>query len=211
MADNKFSKNTDSDYKLHAIAYLKDLKYLDYELIDDDVREKANEKYKEEIQEKENQKAAEKQEEHLYIVDPELVDAKIDCTDGMIDKIFNEDDDAVKLKALPKFPEIFQTFESNIDDPTQKYQSEMKNLNRQKKNTVLYCEQVLRDAEREAEKESIKLIEAFKSKRKHRFREIQNIGDNADYDTYEDELMLDINKLEDDLMGVEMKLQDTLT
>lgn len=54
MAENPFTKYHESDYKLHAIAYLKDLKYLDYELIEEEVREKANEKYKEEIQEKEN-------------------------------------------------------------------------------------------------------------------------------------------------------------
>ena len=109
MADNPFSKNQDADYKLYAIAYLKDLKYLDYELIEDEVREKANEKYKEEILEKESQKAAEKQEEVQHKVDPELKDAKIECTDGMLEKILNEDEDATKLKFLPKFYELFQT------------------------------------------------------------------------------------------------------
>ena len=39
---------------------MKDLKYLDYELIDDEVREKAREKYKDEIQDKEVQNNAEK-------------------------------------------------------------------------------------------------------------------------------------------------------
>jgi hypothetical protein len=34
---------------MYAIAYLKDLKYLDYELIEEDNREKAREKYKDEI------------------------------------------------------------------------------------------------------------------------------------------------------------------
>ena len=66
MSDNPFSKFQEHEYKLHAIAYLKELKYLDYELVEDETREKANEKYKEEIQEKENQKAAEKQDENQY-------------------------------------------------------------------------------------------------------------------------------------------------
>jgi hypothetical protein len=35
------------------VAYLKDLKYLDYEVIDADDRNQAMEKYREEIQEKE--------------------------------------------------------------------------------------------------------------------------------------------------------------
>jgi len=54
MADNPFTKYQEAEYKQYAIAWLKDLKYLDYELIDEEAREKANEKYKEEIADKEN-------------------------------------------------------------------------------------------------------------------------------------------------------------
>ena len=53
ISDNPFSKYNEVEYKQYAIAYLKDLKYLDYELIDEEVREKAREKYKDEIQDKE--------------------------------------------------------------------------------------------------------------------------------------------------------------
>ena len=45
------------------MAYLKDLKYLDYELIDEEFREKAREKYKDDINDSEIKNAAEKQEE----------------------------------------------------------------------------------------------------------------------------------------------------
>ena len=82
---------------------MKDLKYLDYELIDEEVRDKAREKYKDEIQDKEIQNNAEKGEEQQHQVDPELKEAKIDCTDGMLNKIIKEDDDAQKLESLPKF------------------------------------------------------------------------------------------------------------
>ncbi len=63
MADNPFTKYNEAEYKQYAIAWLKDLKYLDYELIDEEAREKANEKYKEEIADKENIKTAEKKDE----------------------------------------------------------------------------------------------------------------------------------------------------
>jgi len=52
ISDNPFSKYNEVEYKQYAVAYLKDLKYLDYELIDEDFREKAREKYKDEIQDK---------------------------------------------------------------------------------------------------------------------------------------------------------------
>jgi hypothetical protein len=54
MADNPFCKYNEHEYKLYAIAWLKDLKYLDYELIDEEQRTLANDKYKEEIADNEN-------------------------------------------------------------------------------------------------------------------------------------------------------------
>lgn len=33
----------------------------------------------------------------MHYVDPELKDAKIDCTEGMLEKIMNEDEDTLKL------------------------------------------------------------------------------------------------------------------
>ena len=47
-------KYGETEYKQYSIAYLPELKYLDYELINEDVREKARERYKEEIVDKEN-------------------------------------------------------------------------------------------------------------------------------------------------------------
>jgi dsDNA-specific endonuclease/ATPase MutS2 len=90
----------------------------------------------------------------------------------MVNKILNEDEDSKMLQHLPKFHEIFQPFEQNIDENTTKYQAEMKKSNKDKTNTLIYCEQVLREAEQEAEKESIALIEKFKNYRKHKFRAI---------------------------------------
>ena len=86
----------------------------------------------------------------------------------------------------------------------------MRLLHRDKKRHIIYCEQVLKESERSAEVESIKLIDKFKNQRKHVFRELTNVDDEDMYDKYEDKLMESITALEDELMGVEMKLQDTL-
>lgn len=71
----------------------------------------------------------------------------------------------------------------------------------------------MRESEKEAEKESIALMEKFKNLRKHKFRlinQIQEKDEDADFDEYEDEMLEHIDKLEDDLMGVEMKLSEAL-
>ena len=132
----------------------------------------------------------------------------------MVRKILKDDEDSKLLQALPKFQEHFQNPESIIDELTGKYQHEMKNKNKEKINTIIYCEQVLKEAERKAEIESIKLIEKFGSFRKHKFRQIQELRkkdeDDVDYDKFEEELMAEIDSLEDELMAVEMKLKESL-
>jgi len=67
-----------------------------------------------------------------------------------------------------------------------------------------------KNAELQAEQESIKLIEKFTSFRKNEYRRIQaqeeKGSDDLDYDQYEEEILEQIDKLEDNLMDVEMKL-----
>jgi hypothetical protein len=89
----------------------------------------------------------------------------------------------------------------------------MKARNKEKINTLIYCEQVLRDSEKEAEKESISMIEAFKRQRKNKFRQLDLLeerDEDVDLDDYEEELLKMIDHLEDDLLGVEMKLSEAL-
>lgn len=125
----------------------------------------------------------------------------------------DDDEDSKLLQSLQKFHEIFQPFEQNIDEHTTKYQAEMKARNKEKINTLIYCEQVLREAEKEAEKESISLIEAFKRQRKNKFRQLDMLeehDEDVDLDQYEDDLLATIEQVEDDLMSVEMKLSEAL-
>ena len=56
MADNPFYKNKEAEYRLFSIAFLKTLKYLDYELIDEETRNNATEKHREEFNEQESLK-----------------------------------------------------------------------------------------------------------------------------------------------------------
>ena len=132
----------ENEYKQFTIAYLKDLKYLDYELINETVRQKAEDRYKDDIKDKDmlnannkggNTQNAENKDDQHHQIDAALKDAKIECTDGLLDKIIKEDEDAKKLANLPKFQEYFQGCEQGIDEMTQKYQTDMKNGNEDKK------------------------------------------------------------------------------
>ena len=71
---------------------------------------------------------------------------------------------------------------------------------------------MLRNAEKQAEQESIVLIDKFNTLRKHKFRRLFAIkeGEHFDYNGFKKEMAKEIEALEDDLMGVELKLQEQL-
>ena len=214
MADNPFFKSKESEYQLYAIAFLKKLRYLDYELIDEDKRTHAYEKHREEFNEYDAQKNLDGAvtDEMERQADPALKDAKIDCTVGMIARILREDPDSKLLSNLPKFYETLAPHDTQIEENTGKFQHEIKQRNKEKINMVIYCEQVLRAAEKTAEQESIAIIDNFNKLRKHRFRTVQALreGEHFDFAGFKRELGAEIERLEDALMNVELKLQESL-
>ncbi len=130
----------------------------------------------------------------------------------MIARIIKNDKESSALSHLPKFLETLQPHDANIEENTAKFQGEMKNRNKEKMNTIAYCEQVLRDAEKQAELESIAAIDKFNTLRKHKFRRLFAIkeGEHFDYNGFKKEMAKEIETLEDELMGVELKLQEQL-
>jgi hypothetical protein len=57
MADNPFYKNKEAEFKMYALAFLRKLKYQDYELIVEEDRATATEKHREEFNEQESRRA----------------------------------------------------------------------------------------------------------------------------------------------------------
>ncbi len=87
----------------------------------------------------------------------------------------------------------------------------MKVRNKEKMNTVAYCEKVLKEAEKQAEVESIGLIDKFVSFRKKQFKDKADAKDHFDYASFKKKLYVEIDQLEDNLMDVELKLQESLS
>jgi hypothetical protein len=129
----------------------------------------------------------------------------------MIARILREDPDSKALQALPKFHEILGPFDTVIEDATQKFQHEMKTLNKEKLNTIVYCEQILRQAEKEAEAECIGRLDLFAKLRKHKFRFLHQQPAQFNFGSFKKEVIVEIDRLEDDLMSVEIKLQESLS
>ena len=87
LMGNPGTKENEQGYKYHVIAYLKDLKYLDYKVIDSELRYQAEVTHKEEMTEKETAKAADKGDDQAPMFNKEhieqLREAKILCTEDL--------------------------------------------------------------------------------------------------------------------------------
>jgi hypothetical protein len=198
------------DYKLYAIEMLKKLKYLDYQLISIDQRNDAKAKHNDDVADKDQGNAV-NQEDSNKAVDQELIDSKIDSTHKLIERILDECEEAQKLKLLSKFNDSWSIFEQAVDEQTQKYQNEIKNLHKEKQRHIKYCTKLLHNSELDAEKKSINNINEFLSLKKHKIHDLDQLPDKAlQIDEYETALMDAVAVLEDELMEIEMLLQDAL-
>lgn len=92
----------------------------------------------------------------------------------------------------------------------------MKQKRKQQKTVMKHCMQMLVDAERKAERESIAKIEAYKKIEKHVYRRIEREREATaerpipEHDKMEGELDAKILELQSELLEIEMKLQDAL-
>lgn len=103
-----------------------------------------------------------------------------------------------------------------IEEYTIKFQTDMKQKRRQQKAVHKHCSQMLIDAERKAERESIALIEAYKKVEKHAYRKIERERKETEerpikaHSDMEKELNQKILDLQSELLEIELKLQDAL-
>ena len=93
MAENPYhyASQSEKDYKGHTICLLKELKYLDYQLIDKNMRDQASAKWAEVVGEYESKAAEEASKEKDVEIDADLVAAFIDVSDDMLNKIAAKD------------------------------------------------------------------------------------------------------------------------
>lgn len=74
-----------------------------------------------------------------------LVKANIDLTDDMMKKIHAKDEAGKEFDVL-KAEDIWSALEEKLEEPTTKFQSQMKTLYNQRVNDIAYCERELKKA-----------------------------------------------------------------
>ena len=117
LSENNFPKQNEKTYHLRCIAHLKNLQYLDYELISSKMRNDAMEEYKDEITNTQTEDLD--KDSKVTMIDPELSDAKIGITVGLFkNAIESLSPDEMRMRVFTKFQDIFLTSEGPIDDFT---------------------------------------------------------------------------------------------
>lgn len=214
MEDNPYNYQgqAERDYKLFTICLLPHLNYLDYNYITDENRKKAEAKLGETVQEIDREGANEQKQSEVER-EPNAVHVKahIDLTDDMMKKI-HAGSEANKEFDVLKADDIWGTLEEKLEEPTQKFQGQMKMLYSQRVNDIAYCERELKKAAARAEKDCIQEIKKYQSYRKKMRREIESKVENerGDEEEYGQTLLDELEKLESRLMHIEMSLQQKL-
>lgn len=152
---NKFKETGDKEYKYRIIAYIPELKYLDYEFIDKSEREKAEAAYKVEIEnnqisENTNEKTGD-EENKLR----ELREAHIECTQDIFLKCCESFEEYAKISAFNNFKEVYNILDPQVEESVSRFQSEAKQHAANYNAIRLFCMELMSNAERKAEEESI--------------------------------------------------------
>jgi hypothetical protein len=199
-----------------AIEWLPRLKYLDYELITQDDRDKAKIKHSESENVDKHDRDADQENALNSQIPQDLLDANLGGTQRLFEKIIEGKEGKEEGKRLrvhiEKFQELFNLIlEPLKDEVINKFQDSVKKIHKEKQRNIYWCTKLLRDSELEAEKKSIKLIQEFVSFKKHKLKELDAEEEKSHIlDDYYDLLISEITNLEEKLMEIEMLLQDAL-
>lgn len=78
---------------------------------------------------------ADRADDNAGVVDAELRDAKIECTNDIFGRVLNQlDEEQQKLKLMVKFPDVYQQHQGQIEELTHKFQTDMKHKRKTQKN-----------------------------------------------------------------------------
>ncbi|XP_062820661.1 dynein regulatory complex subunit 3 isoform X2 [Anolis carolinensis] len=213
------AKNPVCDNDLYAMfiaAYLPDLVYLDFRLVDENTRDMAFIKYQYAIEEmKHGEYVALSKQKIQEAADKELAyhkSAYVEYLNGpfLFDSMYAEDPEASKLVYLPGVPELLENYKTKFVEVCEAlFDYGLKQHEKREAEVALFYE-CLNEALSENQAEGTKIIRDFEEQHCATLDLIQNTSDPqltelklADYNE-------DISKLYDILMSLEMQIVDQL-
>ncbi|XP_022802864.1 dynein regulatory complex subunit 3-like [Stylophora pistillata] len=214
LSGNPFSE--EANYKEYVIAHLPDLVYLDFRLIDESAREAATEKYRYSIEElvhdetvakrKQDEMDEKQKERQLHKI------AFVEDLNGpwLFDSMYAEDPEASKLGALPGMEEILDAYKEKFTTICQEiFEFGLKEHEKREAEVASFFS-CLEEATQENNNTGVKHIHSYIEYKKKVFLDYTSLTDSSHMATLMKEIVEEIRKLWDTLMGLEMELVDQL-
>lgn len=115
--NNKFTKTRSAEYKKFTIARLRNLQYIDYELIEQRERDLAYDEHKDELGHAAEAEGADTNEDSNQGMMKDLRDAKIEITADIFSEVIKKlDEEQSKLLLFTKFNDVSSTFTGTIEE-----------------------------------------------------------------------------------------------
>ncbi|XP_069784380.1 dynein regulatory complex subunit 3 isoform X2 [Narcine bancroftii] len=214
LAGNPVSE--DERYSMYIPAFLPNLMYLDFRLIDISTKEVALQMHYSAIANLAHEEDLElKSLEKMRLEEEELSlhkDAYVEYLNGsgLFDSMYAEDFEASKLLLLPGVSEFVEQYKVEFTEVCQKlftYGLEGFDTRKKEVKSLLEC---LREAKEDNRQNGIKMIEAFEDENKEQLTEMQHLTDSLLLENKIRPFRVEIDQLWSRLMNLEMQLVDQL-
>ncbi|XP_018414092.1 PREDICTED: dynein regulatory complex subunit 3 [Nanorana parkeri] len=206
----------DENYKLFVGAHLPNLVYLDFRLLDENIRDIANVKYQYSIEELNHNETLErvkreKEEQSQQELDKHKV-AYVEYLNGpfLFEGMYAEDVDGTRLSTLPGVDELVDSYRTKCTEVCQAiFDYGLKHYENREAEMVIFnqCQQ---EAVAENQEAGAKKINEFQMKNDELFDELSQITDQQIVDTKTLQYSQDVTQLMDSLLTLELQLVDQL-
>lgn len=211
LAGNAIDK--EPEYKLIVLAYVENLKYLDYALITKNDLDTAQEQYHDELMDEKEKESvnAEKETRDIQLNQylKELDGAGIEFAHTLFDSMFFEDTEIDKLKHLPGVKEAIEAFRNQFKSLSEDFVREAMSKYEKKRADIDSFNSVVAKIREKADNDSTVLIESFNVSKKATINILneESVQDNVEYrHSLVTKMMRDLEDVNDELMSIEIRL-----
>lgn len=180
LSDNPICR--ESEYRMIVLAYVDNITYLDYALIDNNDRIIAKEQYHDELLDVEEKESVLKEkllrDEQLDIYLKKLIDAGILFAHTIFDDLFIDDNDVERLKHLPGIKEQIESFRSNFKIISEEYITLSLEKYDKRKKEIIEFEKSIKTIRTNDDYDSTQLIDNYNRSKKMISDQITNSYNN---------------------------------
>jgi hypothetical protein len=206
---------THDSYLQHVLAYLTNLKYLDYMLIDRKTINNAQDSYNlDELTEvKEREQASQqkiRQEEEKRKVLEKLKESFLDCTEDLFEQLFSKEVEPEHVLVLQCYGTLKEEYRDKLTEDIAHLKKTMEEKNESRLKKTSAFEKSIKVAEKESEEEAFQMVKDFKAVKKKVLAKLDKEEHKAEAKRMEEHLLDDLGELEDHLMANEIQLQESI-